>query len=303
MKTFWLLSLTLSLQAFGQSPNLNLDEVIDSLEKQEKDPLCDDKELEARAKSFKLSLTVNPEEPTNPAFERIRSNIVTACETQEPNDGYSDLVIIDCVATGAGRDKRYPAGVSIQATSKHPLISSRVSPYGKDKSITRLIKFISRNNSSNETFLYLADMAGGPDSHDMKSIMVLLPRKTPPHAEVSGNEVLITLPTGEIVSFNKNNQSITGGVLKEGPLDLNSDRHSRKPPSIEYQGSGISIRLNHRYLDPALSSDTATIRQGTKSCQIPRTHLFKADGTLITTSDAELVRSLNKICPSASFRI
>lgn len=172
------------------------------------------------------------------------------------------------------------------------------SPYPDGGPVNRMFEMISVNNAFNETYMILEESAGGPDSHNVKSYMFMIPRVTVPSMAVFGDNLIMTLPTGETVTIDKSTGAIRGGALTEGPIDMSTDRFQRKPPNINYSGTGISIRLNHRYEHPLTSSASATVKQGNRSCEVPRTALFDAEGVMKSQSDAELVSVLNRSCPA-----
>ena len=239
---------------------------------------------------------------TNEGFPRISSGLVVACASFAEHGGYEETTIVDCTGTNG----LYPGGYRFRSRAGHPEINMN-SPYGPNSKPERLINFWSRNHALNETFIYINDQAGGPDSHDMKSSIILLPRKVVPSVVMNGNDVEVTMTTGEKVIFDKRTSAIKSGALREGPNDLTTDRFRRQPPNVHYQGTGISIRLNHRFEDPFQSAESAEVKQNGRSCRVPRTTLFDSAGKLKTESDAQLVRVLNQSCPSSpgttSFRI
>lgn len=226
------------------------------------------------------------------AFSKVVSGIPVACASSHPRDGYDEVSIIDCTRDG----KTYPGGFRFRSQNGHPLIPGR-SPYSDGGPPGRLIELLSRDHALNETYLYLSDTAGGPDSHDVKSAMFILPRRVIPSVKVVGNDVEVTMTTGEKVVFDKRTNAIKSGALREGQLDTTTDRFRRQPPNVHYNGTGISVRLNHRFEDPLQSSETAEIKQGGRTCSVPRSTLFDDRGKLKTTSDTQLVRVLNHNCP------
>jgi hypothetical protein len=149
----------------------------------------------------------------------------------------------------------------------------------------------------------MEETAGGPDSHNVKSYMFVIPRVTVPSTRVEGNNIITTLATGETVTMDKTSRAILSGALTEGPIDLNTDRFQRKPPNIHYSGTGISIRLNHRYEHPLLSSETAVVKQGSKTCNVPRTAILDSQGKMKTNSDAALLAVINQHCRGGGFRL
>jgi hypothetical protein len=167
----------------------------------------------------------------------------------------------------------------------------------------RFFDILSRNEAFNETYLVMEEYGGGPDSHNVKSYMFVIPRVTVPSVRVEGNNIIATLPTGETVTMDKNTRAITGGALTEGPIDLNTDRFQRRPPNIHYSGSGISIRLDHRFEHPLTSSATATVKQGSRTCNVPRASILDDNGKLKTSSDQDLLRVLNQNCRGGGFAL
>lgn len=236
----------------------------------------------------------------NRAFTEVTSGITVACASAESREGHEEMKVIDCTGDG----KIYPGGYRIRGRAGvHPLIPEKSLYLEKSTPPERKIEFWSRNGALNETYIYLYDEAGGPDSHNTKSMMFVLPRKVIPSVKVVGNNVEVTMNTGEKVVFDKTTSAIKSGAMKEGPIDLTTDRHRRQPPNVSYSGSGISIRLNHRYLDPVLSGEIAEVRQGNKSCKIPRAVLLDNAGKLKSQSDVQFVKAINKSCPDQGFRI
>ena len=227
-------------------------------------------------------------------FPRITSGLEVACTSTRSIDGYKERSVFDCTDRDAGM---LPGGFSFLSNDKHPHFQN-LNPYGSLSKPYRQIDIQSNNHALNETFLYLHDISQGPDSHDVKSMMFLLPRKSPPSVTTSETEVQITLSTGEKVTFDRATSAIISGALKEGPPDFNLDRFKRKPANVNYAGAGISIRLSHRFETPTMAAETADVVQGTRSCKIPRGQLFDASGKLMTDSDRGMLDVINSKCPA-----
>jgi hypothetical protein len=244
--------------------------------------------LEERARAFTLDLGSETTEEIG-KFKSITSGIPVACGGGAPKDGYDELYIIDCLNRSADQTPIF-SGFRVRNGPGHPY-------FKQGGAGARQIDLVSRDSAFNETYLFIADTAGGADSEDVKSIMLLLPRKTPPKMSVRGNELHVTLPTGEKVVFDKTSHAILSGSLTEGAPDFRRDRHTKSPPNVHYSGAGISIRLNHRFLDPTLSADAATVVQSGRSCQVPRTALYDDKGKLRSQSDSQLLGAINKSCP------
>ena len=225
-------------------------------------------------------------------FERITARIPVGCGGAKTTlDNYDIIDISDC-----STNEHFSGGYRLSDRPGHPFLGNAKSNYPDGSKPVRNIEFISRDHAFNETHLYLEDLAGGPDSHDVKSVVLLLPRIGVPVVEVSGEDVIVILTTGEKVIFDKDTHGIKSGALKEGPIDLTTDRFKRQPPNVNYTGTGISIRVNHRYEYPTQGATTAEVRQGTRICQIPKLLIWNAEGILTTQDDKSLLDILNKKC-------
>lgn len=232
--------------------------------------------------------------PKPSPYPRLETGIARICGVSQEEDGFEKRYIFNC-KEDYSKDTRIPAGYGFSSKAGHPYTQVR-SPYPRGK-VARSIDMISRNHALNETYLYIIDFAGGPDSHDMKSVIYLLPRTDIPTVNVIGNEVELLLPTGERANFDAETGAIKGGVLKEGPLDLTKDYRKRRAPNVHYTGDFISIRLDHAFEEPTIGSATALVQQKEKSCTIARSKLFSKQGKLLTKSDDELLEVLNAECP------
>lgn len=166
--------------------------------------------------------------------------------------------------------------------------------------------FYSKDNSRSETFLWLTDSPGGKNSDLMDSLIVLLPRKMVPSIESKNDKVIVTLTTGEKFAYDPQTKIIKEGVLSEGKVDTNPDRFKRKFADVNYSGSGIMIRINHRGEDPRIKAATATVTQNGKTCTIPTGNLWnQTDGntSFKFSDDQKLVQMLNSKCSKAKFKL
>jgi len=168
-------------------------------------------------------------------------------------------------------------------------------PIDPNEKVEREWRFVSNDNSRRETYIWITDDAGsGYLSQLMESIMVIIPRKMKPAIEEKGNDLHVTLTTGEKVIYDKKTKQIKAGALKEGKVDLTPDRFKRKPAAVSYTGSGISIRVDVRGSDPRLKGN-AVITQNGKSCQVKATDLWNQENFRYD-DDRKLVDFLNRKC-------
>ncbi|MBY0515633.1 MAG: hypothetical protein K2P81_01905 [Bacteriovoracaceae bacterium] len=186
-----------------------------------------------------------------------------------------------------------PTGFEFTMGGPNAMAGAPIDPAEK---VERNWHFVSTDNSKRETYLWITDDAGsGYLSQLMESVILIVPRKTPPKAEVVGDEWHVTLATGEKVIYDKNTKLIKSGVLKEGKIDLNPNRFQRKFAPITYSGTGISIRVDKRGEDPRQIPGNAVITQNGKTCSVPAPLLWK-NADFSFADDAELLKFLNLKC-------
>lgn len=170
-------------------------------------------------------------------------------------------------------------------------------PIDPNEVVERRWEFVNEDHSRRDTFIWITDDAGsGYLSQLMESMIVLVPRKMKPELEVVGDEIHVTLTTGEKVIYDKETKLIKGGVLSEGKVDLNPDRFKRKFAPVSYSGSGISIRINKRGKDPRIYGE-AVITHGSKTCKMPAQKLWE-NAEFRFADDAKLIQFLNQKCTS-----
>jgi hypothetical protein len=228
-------------------------------------------------------------------YPRVEAGVKRACwVTQELND-YETRYIFDCSKKYSPSNRLF-AGFGFKSKGRHPFTSKARSPYGKGK-VLRTIDMISRNQALNETYLHVIDFAGGPDSHDPKSVIYLFPRVEIPRISQTGDQLQLTLPTGEKAYIDADTGAVKGGALKEGPLDLNRNYKNRRSPNVHYTGDYVSVRLTHSYEEPTVAARTAIVRQKDNICELPRSTLFGRSGKLLTQSDEDFLEVINQECP------
>lgn len=155
--------------------------------------------------------------------------------------------------------------------------------------------FHSEDDSKRETYLWITDDPGSGYLSDlMETIMVIVPRKMKQKVEVKGDDLHVTLTTGEKVIFDKKTKTIKAGALGEGRLDTNPNKQQRKNASVQYKGTGISIRVDTRGKDPRLQGQ-ATVTQNGKSCKVPVSVLWNQEDFRYS-DDAKLIQVLNGKC-------
>lgn len=201
-----------------------------------------------------------------------------------------------------------------------------INPHGPGKrtydmagkgSITRKFTFSAPEMTAEESMLEIyevgsADVPGGLSHWEMYSDLIFLPRKVLPRLRVTTNQsgvVLyeVTLPTGELVYFNKQTKEITGGVLSElsTPIDENTNRFERKFAKIVYIGNGVMLRSDQRGQTPTTAGKgkpPVIAQWGKLTCKISRADIWQqtgpddGGGAVKYDTDEQFYTMLNKKC-------
>lgn len=145
--------------------------------------------------------------------------------------------------------------------------------------IQRNFSFVTDDGSQRENYVWITDSNGsGRISDYFETLIVFLPRVGQMHIEETSSEMIVTLPTGEEVLFNKIHKAIEGGVLSEAPVDLNPERSQRQFAGIKYHGKGIMIRSDSRAADPRLGKNLQIIKAGMSPCTMSKDSFWTQDG-------------------------
>lgn len=121
---------------------------------------------------------------------------------------------------------------------------------GQDSS--RTFRFSYLEQARQNIAMEIDDSPNDTVSHTMHSIFMFFPRKIMPVVEQLSQTLQVTLPTGELLIFNKDSNEIVGGVFEEGPVDIGPDRFKRHYADLKYKGKGILLRVNARGQSPQL---------------------------------------------------
>jgi hypothetical protein len=232
-----------------------------------------------------------PPEESGEAFDRDEPrplNVEYVTSKTAPAGTYDNTFVKD--KSGELR----PTGFELMNIGPNSIAPEGIDPREKAE---RTWTFTSKDNSRRETYLWITDDPGSGYLSDlMESIILLVPRKVKPKVEPIGDDLHVTLTTGEKVIFDAKTKSIKSGSMQEGKIDTNKDKHARKFASINYSGTGISIRVNKRAEDPRLISGNAVVTQNGKSCQVPAREFWTSDSDFRYAEDKKLMDFLNKKC-------
>lgn len=130
--------------------------------------------------------------------------------------------------------------------------------------------FMTDDRSKRDTYIWMTDYIGsGWTSDYFETVLMFLPRKNQMHVEESDQDLIVTLSTGEEVTFFKKYKTLNGGVLKEAPVDFNPNRNMRSHAQISYSGKGTIIRSDAKGADPRLASSVQILKGELKPCKLP----------------------------------
>lgn len=145
--------------------------------------------------------------------------------------------------------------------------------------IQRSYSFTTDDGSQRENYIWITDSNGSGRISDLfETVIVFLPRVGQMHIEETGDALVVTLSTGEEVTFSPAHKAITGGVLSEAPVDLNPSRSDRQFAGIKYTGKGIMIRSDSRAADPRLGKMLEVQKAGLAPCRVEKDVFWTQEG-------------------------
>jgi len=131
--------------------------------------------------------------------------------------------------------------------------------------------FYSPNFATQDLGFYVEDYNGSDFSNSQRSYVMLFPRKTLSSVQVSGNDKIVTLPTGETVTFNqRTNEIVSGAFVEAGKLGSSSSA-----PVVKYQGQGVMVRADSVGVNEPKQARLATITKGSQTCKVPSSELWQ----------------------------
>lgn len=156
--------------------------------------------------------------------------------------------------------------------------------------ISRDMSFEFDDRARSDMKLVVSDSPDDTTSHATYSVMLFFPRSVLPAIKKVGDELVVTLPTKEIVRYNAKTKEVVGGVFTEGAMVADpKNRNKAVAPNLKYTGNGVLIRSDKSgdlpYGDIELSNgskapstSTATVsKKGFKDCKIPSKDIWYTD--------------------------
>lgn len=130
--------------------------------------------------------------------------------------------------------------------------SPTVNPVGlKKPGARREYAFLFPDRARENIYLGINDdvkLSGRFSQDNMFRELHFFPRRQLPslHVEPEHGRYRVTLPTGEPVWFDQDTLEVSGGALREAPIDFNPSRHQRRNPDVRYQGDYLAITVAQR---------------------------------------------------------
>ena len=155
--------------------------------------------------------------------------------------------------------------------------------------IGREFQFEFNDRARSDVRLIVEDAVDDNTSTINYSIFMFFPRKVLPSVAVIGDEIQVTIPTGEVVKYNAKTLEVIGGVLDEGPLVKSAGSKKAAPTNLVYKGEGIVIKASKNgdlpYGDierkdgskaPSISMATIS-KKGFPDCKIESKNIWYSD--------------------------
>jgi|GEM_PF-2566079 hypothetical protein len=164
-----------------------------------------------------------------------------------------------------------------------------IEPKGRDWT------FSFENQATQDIYFAVSDLSGvdkegrvlGTDSY-----YLLFPRVSLPTVRETDGRIIVTLPTGETVSYDSATKKPINGVLKE--------TSAKGTSNIAYTGKGLMIRVDGQGDDPRRSSKATVIKNG-KVCKVPASEFWSPKNEALhfkygkdTTLNSFLMKSCGK---------
>lgn len=190
--------------------------------------------------------------------------IATAGQMKDLNSQASDSAGLGCmsnVETGSAELCRAgsPKG-GMSEFLKKPIEQFQI------RSNTRAWRFHFRDKARQDMGITVEDEKFGAE-------IILIPRKVLPSVRKIGNELHVTLATGEIAIYDDSTGKIKSGVLSESTVS------NSKAPKIEYSGIGVMIQVRGQdnvqtgtYL--ATAKEAVISKKGQKDCVVDPSELW-----------------------------
>lgn len=243
-----------------------------------------------------LALTSTLQAATVIPFEREVSRIDSFAFLRGSNESstyYRDMQV------GDAEENLYYHGFSLQNTGPNIIVSTSPDDYVY---AYRNFSFVNTDKSRRDNYLWITDYIGSGSFSDLyETALVFLPRENQLHVEETGEELVVTLTTGEEVIFSKTEHLIKGGVLKEKKLDYNPDQQARKFPQVAYTGKGLVLRSEARAADPRLAKTVQVLRKNREPCVVSGSTFWTQGGfpKFKFVRDEEVMRVIEEKCGKA----
>lgn len=216
---------------------------------------CDDCEL---AKTYQRD-TVNANEANASRREPVIINPLgitpSICRSLD-----NTMVFESCTYEGASSPSRF----KITNSGPNSIVSKN-----KDPNRNRQFSFEAPGFATQDMMLKLTDSPSSRDKELQESYFMFFPRTALPALSSDGNYRVMTLPTGETVTFD------VQGKIVDGPLKENQPLTAGSTAKVSYSGKGMTLRVDAVGSDPRMGSQSmAVISYGNQDCHVPKKDLW-----------------------------
>ncbi len=139
-----------------------------------------------------------------------------------------------------GRGSRFPASGS----EEFSFVNVGINKIVKRSSSSRAFNFEYPEHARQNIAMQIDDAPNEVESDGLHSYFMFFPRTQLPILEQKEKTLVVTLPTGERVIFDKESKVIISGVFEEGAVDGHSNRFKRSYAQLKYTGRGVVLRTN-----------------------------------------------------------
>ncbi len=219
-----------------------------------------------------------------------------------------ELPLLSGGCSSRSKEKPWEYCYKIKANGAKSLSSFQVSNKGPNEIISnptgashinRSYQFEFEDKARSDIQLYVVDSPDDFTSNATYNLYVFFPRKYLPAINKVGDELHVTLPTGEKVIYDAETKKIKSGVLSEKPMSQLPARpgcdtaekacgRKAKADPVNYSGAGVVIKVSASGDLPVGDKENsagqhvknpniATVQKGNKTCKLPVADYWTTD--------------------------
>lgn len=128
-----------------------------------------------------------------------------------------------------------------------------------NKPLPREWQFDFAGQARQDLGISISDYNDNHYSQSQFTYMMVFPRRYLPSVRTDDTQQIVTLPTGETVTYDTNTKKVLGGALSDAKT---------------YTGSNVVVKVDATGKEPRLGKGSATISKNGKSCKVPLKSLW-----------------------------